>query len=230
MSERSAPPEGRTGVPGSGPREDQTRADKGEVGLAGDAPDVKVVDRRWWARDAAEHDEGARSDKPSYIEDLETQLADKDKLLTDYAARYKAAANEFEETRVRLRKEVAKDVEREKRGVLTSFLEVLDNLDRAIDASRDASDDHPGVVKLLNGVEMVQQQFLLTLGRYGVERIDAGGAPFDPNLHDAISVAPVTDTAREDIVVDVVKPGYQLGDEVLRPATVTVGKLAPASE
>ena len=227
MSERSAPPEGRTDEPGN---EDQTRAGKGAVDLAGDTPDVKVVDRRWWARDAAENDEGARSDKPTYIEELETQLADKDKLLLDYAARYKAAANDFKETRGRLRKEVAKDVEREKRGVLTSFLEVIDNLDRAIDASRDASDDNPGMVKLLKGVEMVQQQFRLTLSSYGVERINAGGAQFDPNLHDAISVEPVTDTARENIVIDVVKPGYQLGDEVLRPATVTVGKLAPASE
>ena len=158
------------------------------------------------------------------------QLADKDKLLTDYAARYKAAASEFEDTRVRLRKGAAKDVEREKREVLTSFLEGIDNLDRAIDASRDASADNPGMVKLLEGVEMVRQQFLLTLSSYGVERIDASGAPFDPNLHDAISVATVTDAAREDVVIDVVKPGYQLAEEVLRPATVTVGKLAPAPE
>ena len=214
----------------NGPRDDQDPPGPGEIDRTDGTPDVKVVDRRWWARDAGESSEGTRSDKPTYIAELETQLAEKDRLLTDYAARYKAAANEFEATRVRLRKEVAKDVERERRGVLTSFLEVVDNLDRAIEASQDAADNNPGVVKLLKGVEMVRQQFLLTLSSYGVERIDAGGAPFDPNLHDAISVAPVTDTTREDVVIDVVKPGYQLDDEVLRPATVTVGKLVPAPE
>ena len=230
MNKRPAPPEGETAHLGRSPQDDQDRAGNGETDRAGGVPDVKVVDRRWWARDVAESDEAAGSDKPSYIEELETQLADKDTLLTDYAARFKAAANEFEETRVRLRKEVAKDVEREKRGVIASFLEIIDNLDRAIEASRGTSDDNPGVVKLLTGVEMVRQQFLLTLSSYGVAPIDAGGAPFDPNLHDAISVTPVTDPAHEGVVINVVKPGYQLGDDVLRPASVTVGKLAPAPE
>jgi molecular chaperone GrpE len=230
VNKRSAPPSEEAAELGNGPQDDQDRAGHGETDQAGEAPGVKVVDRRWWARDVTESGEAARSDKPTYIEELETQLADKDKLLTDYTARYKAAANEFEETRVRLRKEVTKDVEREKRRVIASFLEIIDNLDRAIDASRGTSDDNPGVVKLLTGVEMVRQQFLLTLSGYGVAPIDAGGEPFDPNLHDAISVTPVTDPAHEGVVVDVVKPGYQLGDDVLRPASVTVGKLAPAPE
>jgi len=227
VSERSTPPDGGPDAPGTGPRDDQHQAKKG---VADETPYIKVVDRRWWARDVAEHNEVTQSDKPTYIEGLEARLADKDTLLAEYAARYKAASNDFEETRIRLRKEVVKDVDRTKRQVLTSFLEVIDNLDRAIDTSQNASDNTPGMVRLLKGVKMVQQQFLLTLNSYGVERINAGGAPFDPNLHDAISVAPVTNTAHENIVVDVVKPGYQLGDEVLRPATVTVGKLAPVSE
>ena len=228
MSERSAPPEDVKAEQRPDPQDDRGRASEGD--MSEDAPKVRVVDRRWWARDDGENTEGARSDKPTYVEELEAKLADKDKLLADYAARYKTAANEFEETRVRLRKGVAKDVEREKRSVLTSFLEIIDNLDRAIGASRDASDDDPGVMSLLHGVEMVRQQFLSTLNSYGVKPIDAAGTRFDPRVHDAISVVPVTDSAREDVVIDVVKPGYEMDDEVLRPATVTVGKLAPAPE
>ena len=113
---------------------------------------------------------------------------------------------------------------------MATFLEVLDNLDRAIEASRDASTDNQGVLNLLKGVKMVRQQFLTTLQSYGVERIEASGESFDPNLHDAISTVLVNETEREDIVIDIVKPGYQVNDEVLRPATVTVGKLAPRSE
>lgn len=228
MSERSAPPDAIEIE-----RSSEPQADGGGTGenddLSEDAP-VRVVDRRWWARDEAENSGDDRSDKPTYVEELETQLADKDKLLTDYASRYKNAADEFEKTRVRLRKEVAKDVEREKRRVLASFLDVIDNLERAIAASREASDDTPGVVNLLQGVEMVRQQFLATLSSYGARPIDANGALFDPNLHDAISVVPVTDADREGLVIDVVTPGYQLDDEVLRPATVTVGKLAQGPE
>ena len=60
---------------------------------------------------------------------------------------------------------------------------------------------------------------------HGVTPIAADGQPFDPNLHDALSIIPVTESNREDMVIDVVKPGYQINDEVLRPASVTVGKL-----
>ena len=229
MSERSESPDEVEVERGSEPQDDRGGTVGDEADLSEDAP-VKVVDRRWWARDDAENGGDDRSDKPTYVAELETQLADKDRLLTDYASRYTTAANEFEESRVRLRNEVAKDVEREKRRVLTSFLDVIDNLERAIAASRNASDDNPGVVNLLKGVEMVRQQFLATLSRYGAKPIDATGALFDPNLHDAISVVPVNDTEHEGLVIDVVKPGYQLDDEVLRPAIVTVGKLAQGPE
>ena len=229
MSDRYAPPEGTEAEHPGGPAGGDDRGGDPEVTLSEETPDVKVVDRRWWARKDSDSD-GTRSDKPAYVEELETQLAHKDGLLSDYAARYKTAAKEFEDTRVRLRKEVAKDVDREKRRVLTSFLEIVDNLDRAIEASRETADDSSGVVSLLTGVEMVRQQFLLTLHSHGVERIEVGAARFDPNRHDAISVVPVTDPERDDMVIDVVKPGYQLGDEVLRPATVTVGKLARAPQ
>src|SRR5437867_7409479 len=64
---------------------------------------VKVVDRRWWARG----DDGApaeRSSKPSYVEELEQQLAEKDRLAREYIAKYRQAASEFEESRLRLRR------------------------------------------------------------------------------------------------------------------------------
>ena len=206
-------------------------ADEHDAGATEDEPDVRVIDRRWWARsDDSDDEQAGRSDKPSYIEDLERRLADKDQLLKDYAAKYKTAASEFDETRARLRKEVAKDVDREKRTVLVSFLEIADNLDRAIDASRGASSDNPGALNVLQGVEMVRQQFLTTLHGYGVAQIAAAGQTFDPNQHDAVSTVPVTDAAQEDIVIDVVKPGYSINDDVLRPAAVTVGKLDRESE
>ena len=191
---------------------------------------VKVVDKRWHARENVGAGTEAQSSKPKFLEELELKLAEKEKLLFEYAERYKSATKEFEETRTRLRKEVAKDVQREKRAVLTSFLEILDNLDRAIQASRTAADVHPNVVGLLEGVEMVRLQFLSTLENHGVNSIDAAGMPFDPNVHDAISVVAVTTSDRDGHVIEVMTPGYQTPDEVLRPASVTVGKFTPNSE
>ena len=191
-----------------------------------ETPVVRVVDKRWWARDdgATSADGETRSDKPSYVVELETRLAEKDDLLKDYAARYKDAAREFEETRVRVRREVSKDVEREKRKVLAAFLEVVDNLERAIEAGQSNSADSA----LVAGVEMVRQQFLTVLTGYGVSPIDATGAAFDPTLHDAVSAVPVGDVAQDNVVQAVIKLGYRVDDEILRPASVTVGRHDPS--
>ena len=69
--------------------------------------DIKVVDRRWWAREdttAAETEESG-SFKPTYVEELERRLAEKDKQIQEYLTRYRAAANEFEEVRTRMRRD-----------------------------------------------------------------------------------------------------------------------------
>ncbi len=192
------------------------------------AADVRVIDRRWWARSESNGEENdARSDKPSYIEELEKKLADKDVRLKDYAAKYKAAAEEFEQRRIRLRREIAKDIECEKRGMLAAFLDVVDNIERAIEAARLAADENPTTGRLVEGVELVKQQFLSTLQGFGVKSIVAAGQRFDPNLHDAVSTVPVDQPEQADVVIDVIKVGYAIGDDVLRPASVTVGKLAP---
>ena len=182
-------------------------------------PPVRVVDKRWWAREETGGDEEG-STKPSYVEELERQLADKDELLKSYAAKYKEAAQEFEQTRDRVRREVTKDIEREKRNVLAAFLDVIDNLDRAIEAGQSHAVDSA----LLKGVELVRQQFLATLDGYGVTPIEASGEAFDPTSHDALSTVAVDDIALDNVVIDVVKVGYRVGDEVLRPVSVTVGK------
>jgi molecular chaperone GrpE len=187
-----------------------------------DSP-VKVVDRRWWARGESGAAESAESSlKPTYVEELERKLAEKDKEAQEYLTKYRRASQEFEDARARMRKELAKDAERSRREVLVSFLEVIDNLDRAIDAAQ-----HSGSAAgdaLLQGVEMVRQQFLGKLEGLGVQRIDIGSSAFDPLLHEAVSVVPAADPAHEGRIVGVVRHGYRIGGEVLRPALVAVAK------
>ena len=111
--------------------------------------------------------------------------------------------------------------------MLAAFLDVVDNIERAIEAARLAADENPTTGRLVEGVELVKQQFLSTLQGFGVKSIVAAGQRFDPNLHDAVSTVPVDQPEQADVVIDVIKVGYAIGDDVLRPASVTVGKLAP---
>ena len=181
---------------------------------------VKVVDRRWWARGDDGGAPAERSTKPTYIEELEQQLAEKDRIAQEYIAKYRQAAAEFEDSRLRLRREIAKDVERGRREILADLLDVVDNLDRAIDAARQS----PSPEALLQGVEMVRRQFLSKLEGLGVRRIDVAGAEFDPLKHEAITTVPASTPDQDGQVVGVVRHGYTIGDEVLRPASVAVAK------
>ena len=182
---------------------------------------VKVVDRRWWARGDDADGGAATSAKPSMVEDLERRLADAEKQAQEYLGKYRQAAHEFEDARARMRKELAKDAERSRREVLVSLLEVVDNLDRAIDAAKKANKDSTD--PLLQGVEMVRQQFLSKLDGFGVKRIESDGAVFDPLLHEAVTTVAVPDPSADGRIVGVIAHGYRIGDEVLRPALVAVG-------
>jgi molecular chaperone GrpE len=177
---------------------------------------VKVVDRRRWANAGAAGERTASdapgSLKPTYVEQLEQQLAEKDRQAQEFISKYRQASAEFEEARLRLRREIAKDVERARRDVIIEMLEVLDNLDRAMDSA------------LLQGVELVRRQFLAKLESLGVQRIESAGQPFDPSIHEAVTMVPAASGDQDGVVVGVIRPGYRIGDQVLRPAAVAVGK------
>ena len=180
--------------------------------------ELKVTDRRWWAR--GEEDPAAAEEpklKPAYVEELEQKIAVKDLEIQQLIARYKSASDEFEQARARLRKEVTKDVERGRRSLIEGFLDVLDNLDRALDAAGDRTAD-----PFVQGVSMVRQQFLSTLEGLGVRPISPLGQPFDPARHEAVTSVASTGSTAAGTVVGVIRTGYLIGEEVLRPAQVAV--------
>ena len=190
-------------------------------------PQIKVTDRRWWARpdgDEPADDRGAR--KPSYVEDLERQIAEQGAQLQAFSADHRRSLEEFEEVKGRIRRDVAREVERGKRAVLAELLEVVDNLDRAVTAARSGA-DADAIQNLARGVELVRDQFLAKLAGFGVTRIAALGQPFDPERHDAVSTMPVADAAQDETVVAVIREGYAIEDTMLRPASVVLGRLEP---
>jgi molecular chaperone GrpE len=190
--------------------------------------ELKVVDRRWWVQQGESEQQAGfdetgdpwRPGKPTYVEELERQLADKDRHLQETLVKYREAAHEFDAARARLRKEIAKDVERGRRVMLTELLDVLDNLDRAVEAATRAQ-AHEAVV---TGVDIVRRSFLAKLEGFGVSRIDVLGERFDPTRHEAITVVPTDNPGQDGMVCGVLAPGYAMTDSVLRPARVAVAR------
>jgi len=155
------------------------------------------------------------------VEDLEQQLADRNAQLQTYLTDHRRTLEEFEQVKARLRRDTAREIERSRRSVLIELLDVVDNLDRAIAAATQSATSDQA---LLKGVVLVRDQFLAKLQGFGVTRLDVLGQPFDAARHEAVSTAPVNDQAQDHTVVSVVREGYAIGDEILRPAAVVVGK------
>lgn len=102
------------------------------------------------------------------------------------------------------------------------LLNVVDNLERALAMTPDDE-----VVKpFLEGIEMTQKSFIDTLEKFKVEQINPEGHPFDPELHQAISMVEAPD-AEPNTVLNVVQKGYTNHGRLLRPAMVVVSKAAP---
>jgi molecular chaperone GrpE len=104
-------------------------------------------------------------------------------------------------------------------GLAGDLLTVIDNLERATAAATQAGEQGP----LVQGVGLVQNQFLDILKRHGVTPIQAQGKPFDPNLHQAV-MQQAAPGQPPNTVVQVLEPGYVIHDRVLRPAKVAVSK------
>ena len=110
------------------------------------------------------------------------------------------------------------------------MLTFADNLRRAIESvPQDVrSDLTPSLSALLEGVELTEKDFLSRLGRFGVKPIEALGARFDPNQHEALFEIP-DETKIAGTVAQVVEQGYLINDRVLRPAKVGVTRGGPKS-
>lgn len=131
------------------------------------------------------------------------------------------ALRSLEATEARLARNARREADEMRGKLVQDLLPVLDNLDRTIRAAHAGHGDPA----MLEGVRMVRQQLEGVLRSYGVERVDALDQPFDPSVHEAVGVAPVSDPRRHGLVIHQAEPGYRFGDRLLRPAKVSVGKL-----
>jgi molecular chaperone GrpE len=128
-------------------------------------------------------------------------------------------AAEFDNYRKRVDRERRELADYMKADVLAEILPILDNFERALQAP--SADGEP----LRKGVELIHKQMLDFLRKRGVTPIEALGADFDPNFHQAV-IHETSPSHREGEVIEELQRGYMLGDKLLRPAMVKVAKAA----
>jgi len=155
------------------------------------------------------------------IEELNALVAKQEALVREANQRADQAHAEIEAASQRIARASATELEQRSRKLLEGFLSVVDDLDRAIAAAK----GHAQASELVAGVELVRRNLLARMGQLGVTHAPALGEPFDPQRHDAVALVPVTDPARDGRVIDVMREGYLVGADTLRPASVAVGKL-----
>jgi molecular chaperone GrpE len=156
--------------------------------------------------------------EPGAVETLQKEAAEaRDRMLRTLA--------EMENLRKRTTKEVADARLYGITGFARDVLDIADNLQRALDAvpaeARAAAD--PGLVSLIEGVELTERSLLNALEKHGVKKFDPLGQKFDPNFQQAMFEVPDA-SVPSGTVVQVVQAGYTIGERVLRPALVGVAK------
>jgi molecular chaperone GrpE len=165
----------------------------------------------------------APSLKPTYVEELEARTRAAEQKAADVQARFEQVRAELkretDELRQRLARTADERVAREKAAFIASLLPVLDNLSRAVEAAEAGGTKEA----LLDGLHGTIGGFESAVAQAGAEPIEAEGQPFDPEIHEAVDTTEV-EREREGTVTAQYSRGYRLGNQLLRPARVQVGR------
>jgi molecular chaperone GrpE len=139
--------------------------------------------------------------------------------LTEVLAAYRQVKTENEGFRDRVTRDVERQFDSRHEKLLLKFIDILDNLDRALEAADETYAGNP----LVDGLILVRTQLLQTLQKEGLERIPVLGLPFDPAVSEAVFTQPVDDPEQDHVVVRETLRGYRLHGRVARASRVVVG-------
>ncbi len=139
--------------------------------------------------------------------------------LSEVLAAYRKAKVDNEGFRDRVTRDVQRQLERHNQKLVLRFIEVLDNLDRALESAEQAYAGNP----LIEGLILVRTQLLQILQKEGLERVPALGLPFDPAAAEAVGIQAVTDPDHDHVVVKEMLRGYRLHGRLARASRVLVG-------
>jgi molecular chaperone GrpE len=193
-----------------------------------EANELRVTDRRRvYLDDQGEEQVSAEVEqpnlKPKYVEELEARTAAAEKQVQEVQARFdqlrQQLQRETDETRQRLNRSADERAAGEKAKFIASLLPALEDLNRAIEAENATRE------AILDGVRSITTSFQSALANAGVEPISSVGEQFDPELHEAVDTEE-TDREMDGKVIAEYSRGFRMGDRLLRPARVKVGRAA----
>ena len=168
------------------------------------------------ASEGQDGQEAANDQQEPSLEDMVAQLQADVEAARDAALRAQADAQN-------VKRRAEQDVEKARKFALERFagdlLPVVDNLERALEA---ASDDE-AASPIVEGVKLTLKSFLDAIGKYNIEQVNPEGEPFDPQVHQAMSMVENPDV-EPNTVIAVVQKGYTLNGRLVRPAMVMVSK------
>jgi len=196
---------------------------------AEEQPEVRVTDRRRiYLDDEGEHtntEVEQPSLKPKYVEELEARTKAAERQVQEVQSRFdqlrQQLQRETDETRQRLNRAADERAAADKARFIASLLPVVDDLYRAIQAGEEGA----GPDSLLEGIKRTANSFESSLANANVESVSAVGEAFNPELHEAVDTAEV-DSEMDGRVIEEYSRGFRIGDRLLRPARVKVGRAA----
>lgn len=150
------------------------------------------------------------------VEALKKQIEEAEAKASEYKDSWIRSQAEFQNYKKRLERDNETMRLHMKGDIIKRILPVLDDLERALQ-------NRPSNDAWAEGIALIVRKFQSTLESEGVKRIEAEGAMFDPNFHEAISSEHHEDF-ESGHVIEVVRNGYMLGDHVIRPALVRVAQ------
>ena len=159
-----------------------------------------------------EQKKGKRSSKTAKLEEA---LATAQKAVEETKDQLLRTLAEYDNFRKRTEKEKAAIYDHAVKDTVAEILNVADTMEMAL-AHKDCSADD-----LRKGVELIEKNLKDTLTKLKVEPIGEVGEPFDPSLHQAVSHVE-DESLEENVIAQVYRKGYKIGDKIIRPATVVV--------
>jgi molecular chaperone GrpE len=192
------------------------------------ANELRVTDRRRVylddeGNDRVNTENEQPSLKPSYVEELEARTRAAERQVQEVQSRFdqlrQQLQRETDETRQRLNRSADERATAEKAKFIAALLPVMDDLNRALNtASEDMQRD-----AILEGIRSIAASFQAALTNAGVEPIESVGEPFNPELHEAVDTE-ITGGEMDGKVIEEYSRGFRMGDRLLRPARVKVGR------
>ena len=153
-------------------------------------------------------------------ERLQKELDEANEKVATLEDKYLRQVAEFDNYRKRTIKEKAELIKNGGERAIESILPVLDDFERAL--ANMAKDEN--AAEIMTGVELIYNKFTGILKQNGLQKIEAEGADFNTDFHEAIAIIPAPNEALKGKVLDCIQAGYTLNDKVIRHAKVAVGE------